>query len=145
MTARRSRRGLSWTAIPARDAASAPMSAASTAVRKNKYGAKRTSCHAGHSHASRKEAGRCNELHLLQKSGHISELQVEPLFLFTIDGRQIKHPNGRRVGYKPDFAYRENGRKVAEDVKSRATMTEAATLRIAIFRALYPDVDLRIV
>lgn len=110
----------------------------------NKYYAKRTMCHAGHTHASRREAARCDELHLLQKAGEISDLEIEPQFWFVIDGRQVKHPNGRRVGFRPDFIYVENGQWCAEDVKSPATITEAAVLRFALFRHLFPTYELRI-
>ena len=73
-------------------------------------------------------------------------LQVEPQHYFvTADGREVKHQNGRRAGYKPDFSYVENGVKVCEDVKSVATMTEAATLRMTFFRHFHPDIDLRII
>jgi hypothetical protein len=65
---------------------------------------------------------------LLLRSGLIKSLQIEPQFWFQINGQQVKHPNGRRVGYKPDFGYTEKGRQVVEDVKSSATMTEAAVL-----------------
>lgn len=110
---------------------------------RHKYFAKRTPCQHGHQHPSAKEAKRCNDLHLALRSGLIAELQVEPFFPFVIAGQEAKHPNGRRIGYKPDFAYREGGRQIAEDVKSPATMTEAATLRMALFRHLYPQIELR--
>lgn len=110
-----------------------------------KYHAEPTTCIHGHRHASKREAARCVELHLLQQAGEIAGLQVEPQYWFQIDGRQIKHENGRRVGYKPDFYYVEKGRQVVEDVKSKATMTEAAVLRMAVFRALYPTLNLRVV
>lgn len=114
-------------------------------MKQHKYRAIRTPCNQGHSHPSKREARRCDELHLLQRSGHISELHVEPPFLFVIDGRQVKFPNGRRAGYKPDFGYLESGQKVVEDVKSSATMTEAAALRLTLFRHLFPEIELRIV
>lgn len=113
--------------------------------RANKFGAKRSHCSAGHEHSSMKEARRCNDLRILQLAGEISDLEVEPQFWFVINGRQVKHENGRRAGYKPDFAYTaRNGAMVAEDVKGgNATRTEAHVLRIAIFRALFPAIELR--
>jgi hypothetical protein len=111
----------------------------------NKFGAKRSYCSAGHEHASKREATRCNELRILERAGEIAALEIEPQFYFAIDGRQVKHQNGRRAGYKPDFAYRlPDGRHVIEDVKGgNATRTEAHVLRIAIFRALFPAIELR--
>lgn len=108
----------------------------------NKFGAKQARCHAGHSHASRAEARRCDQLHLLERAGAIRDLRQQPQFWFTIDGRQVKHENGRRVGYRADFDYFEGDRHVVEDVKG-AYRDDAWTLRKAIFRALFPDVDLR--
>lgn len=110
-----------------------------------KYFARKTACNHGHMHASKREAARCGELHLLLRAGEIADLQIEPQFWFTIDGAVVKHTNGRRAGYKPDFAYSEGDQKVVEDVKSAPTMTEAATLRIALFRALHPEIDMRVI
>jgi hypothetical protein len=109
--------------------------------RGNKYHAKTAACSHGHTHDSRKEARRCDELHLLQRGGVISDLRVQVQFWFTIDGRQVKHENGRRVGIKLDFGYVENGANVVEDTKG--VKTEAYVLRAAIFRALFPTIALR--
>ncbi len=111
----------------------------------NKYGATRSACQHGHTHASKREAKRCADLHLLLRAGAITGLVVEPQYWFAINGEVIKHGNGRRVGFKPDFAYMENGQVVAEDVKSGPTMTEAAVLRMTMFRALFPNIELRVV
>jgi len=112
--------------------------------RGNKFGAQITPCGLGHRHASKKEARRCGELHLLQRAGKISDLIVEPQFWFEINGIVVKHPNGRRAGFKPDFSYRAPGATICEDCKGgTATRTEAYALRIAIFRALYPHIELR--
>lgn len=113
----------------------------------SKYRAVRTPCNQGHKHASKREAARCDELHLLQRAGEIINLSVEHQFWFVIDGKQVKHPNGRRVGYKTDFAYTipKGLRDVAEDVKSSATMTEAARLRLTLFQHLFPEIELRVV
>ena len=112
---------------------------------RNKFGAKRAPCQQGHSHASKREAARCAELYLLQRSGQISGLVVEPQYWFEINGSVVKHGNGRRAGYKPDFGYIENGKLVVEDVKGGPTNTEAATLRMTLFRHLFPEIELRVV
>ena len=109
--------------------------------RGNKYSAEVARCRYGHSHASRREAQRCVQLHHLQEQGSISNLSIEPQFWFVIEGRQVKHPNGRRVGYKADFRYRENGIIVVEEVKG--VEVRDWPLRRAIFRALFPDIKLR--
>lgn len=110
----------------------------------NKYGAKKSHCSAGHEHDSRREAKRCNDLRILVMAGEITDLEIEPQYWFEINGAVIKHTNGRRVGYKPDFGYRErDGRSIVEDSKGFAARD--FPLRCAIFRALFPDIELRIV
>lgn len=111
----------------------------------NKYHAKKTECGNGHMHASIKEAKRCNDLHLLQRAGEISGLQVEPRFQFVVEGREVKMRNGQVARYTPDFTYVEKGVKVAEDVKSKATDTEAFAVRWAFARTLWPTIDWRLV
>ena len=107
-----------------------------------KYRAVKMQCAEGHTHDSKREAIRCNELHALQAAGEITELSVHPQFWFVINGRQLKHPNGRRVGYKSDFEYNENGIWVTEDVKpsSKLAISRDYPLRIAVFKALYPSI-----
>jgi hypothetical protein len=106
-----------------------------------KYRAVKSQCRAGHTHDSKREAIRCNELHDLQAAGAISDLIIHPQYWFVINGRQIKHGNGRRVGYRSDFEYVENGINVTEDVKG--VVVRDWPLRRAIFIALFPDHQLR--
>lgn len=106
-----------------------------------KYRAVKADCNAGHTHDSKREAIRCNELHLLQDAGKITDLTIHPQYWFLINGRQLKHPNGRRVGYKSDFEYNENGIWVAEDVKG--VIVRDWPLRRAVFIALFPHYHLR--
>lgn len=106
-----------------------------------KYRAVKAQCGAGHTHDSKREAIRCNELHILQAAGEITDLTIHPQYWFVINGRQLKHPNGRRVGYKSDFEYIENGMLVTEDVKG--VIVRDWPLRRAVFKALFPNHDLR--
>jgi len=106
-----------------------------------KYRAVKAQCGAGHTHDSKREAIRCNELHILQAAGEITDLTIHPQYWFVINGRQLKHPNGRRVGYKSDFEYVENGMLVTEDVKG--VVVRDWPLRRAVFKALFPNHDLR--
>jgi Protein of unknown function (DUF1064) len=108
----------------------------------NKYGAKKTTCVHGHKHDSRREAARCAELHLLQRAGHISALHIHPLYRFSINHVPIKMGNGGQASYTPDFYYIENGKMIVEDVKG--FIVRDFPLRAALFRALYPDVELRV-
>lgn len=116
--------------------------------RGNKFRAKRSRCHQGHSHASVAEARRCDTLNLLQRAGQIRALEQQPVFFFvTADGRRVMNDNGKPVKYTADFRYEErlkDGRwhSVTEDVKG-AYRDDAWRLRRAFFRSFYPEVDLR--
>jgi hypothetical protein len=106
-----------------------------------KYRAVKMQCGEGHTHDSKREATRCNELHALQAVGLISNLTVHPQYWFVINDKQLKHPNGRRVGYKSDFEYIENGVSITEDVKG--VIVRDWPLRRAVFIALFPHLYLR--
>ena len=107
-----------------------------------KYFAKKTACSNGHLHASRREANRCDQLHLLQRGREIEGLTIEPKFEFIIDGKPLKMGNGRTASYRPDFTYMERGKLVAEDVKGM--VVRDFPLRAALFKHLYPDWELRL-
>ncbi len=109
----------------------------------NKYFARKTDCAHGHTHASKREAGRCDTLHAMQAKGGIADLEIEPQFWFAIDGKQLKHGNGHRVGYKADFLYTDliTEERVVEDVKG--VSVRDWPLRKAIFTALNPHLVLR--
>lgn len=110
-----------------------------------KWKAKKAYCVNGHKHDSMSEAKRCDELHSLLAAGYIEDLLVFPQFWFVINGRQVKHDNGRRVGYKADFEYTDNGRQIVEDVKpgNKAADSRDWPIRKALFKALFPHHDLR--
>lgn len=111
-------------------------------ARFNKYRAKKTNCAQGHTHGSKKEALRCNELSEMQRRGEISKLEQQPQFWFAINGRPLKHANGHRVGYKADFRYVDaQGRVVVEEVKGFSVRDWP--LRRAVFLALFPDLIFR--
>ena len=87
----------------------------------NKYKARKHSCNSGHTHDSKKEAKRCDELNLLELAGEISRL--ESSVKFNLVPAQYGYIDGKRrciersVDYIADFVYYENGEKVVEDVK----------------------------
>lgn len=108
-----------------------------------KYFAKPTTCIHGHKHASKREAVRCVELHILQQAGEIADLEVEPTYHFSVNGTFLKMGNGQKAKYRPDFIYTEKGQEVAEDVKG--FIVRDFPLRAALFRACYPHIDLRVV
>jgi hypothetical protein len=89
-------------------------------MRKNKYNALKTTCKAGHLHDSRKEAHRCNELHLMWRAELITEPETQFVFellpKFTANGERV-----RPLTYRADFVYFEGNRMVIEDVKGTRT------------------------
>lgn len=109
----------------------------------SKYGAIKADCAHGHRHDSKREAKRCNDLHILERANKIMGLRVQHQFWFVIDGQQLKHKNGRRVGFKADFFYAELPflNDVAED--SKGFTVRDYPLRSALFRALFPMIELR--
>jgi hypothetical protein len=109
--------------------------------RGSKYGAEKSFCAQCHKHDSKREAARCDELHILWAAGVIADLVIQPQFWFIINGSQVKHDNGRRCGYRPDFSYTEGGQDCVEDVKGMVTAD--FTLRKAIFKALFPTIEFR--
>lgn len=111
-----------------------------------KYFAKKTACSNGHLHASKREAKRCDQLHLLQRAGEIEGLTIEPKFEFAISGKPLKMSNGRTASYRPDFTYVERGKLIAEDVKptSKLAISRDFPLRAALFRHLFPNWELRL-
>jgi hypothetical protein len=111
----------------------------------HKYGARKTTCAAGHEHPSKKEARHCDDLHLLQRAGEISELEVEPRYYFEVNGRTLTHEGGRRACFTPDFRYRRrDGRIVVDEVKAASKLARARDypLRKALFRACYPEIEM---
>lgn len=101
----------------------------------NKFSARKVTLD-GFEFASAAEAKRYGELKLLQRAGEIKALGVHPAYPLIINGT----PVGK---FTADFAYFEGGRKIVEDVKG--IVTEAASLRMRVFMALYPEHELRVI
>lgn len=82
----------------------------------SKYNATPKRCRKGLFHHSTLESRRCDELHLMEQGGLISELQAhpQPKFRLEIDGVHI-------TNYLSDFSYQRDGTLVVEDVKGCAT------------------------
>lgn len=108
--------------------------------------ARKTECALGHKHASAREAARCAELTMLFRDGKIDALAFEPRYEFNTDRGPIKMGNGATMRFTPDFSYLENGKLVVEDVKSKTGFVERdVPLRFALFRHLFPHIELRVV
>ena len=102
----------------------------------NKYSAIKTECEHGHTHDSKMEAKRCDELHVLQRAGRIERLEQQPVFNCSVDGRKI-------CDYRADFAYFTVGEtpsdcRIVEDVKGM--LTPVYRLKKKIVEAIHPGV-----
>ena len=99
-----------------------------------KYHSTKTNCNYGHLHDSKKEAGRCNELHMLESNGNIEKLQVQvsiklhPAFRFQ--GKAI-----RGISYVADFTYFDKDDKVfvVEDTKGFQTAVYKIKKKLLLF------------
>lgn len=69
---------------------------------------------------SKKEAARYNDLKMMEKSGVISDLVLQPSFVLQ-DGFYYKGKKERAIRYIADFSYMRDGKKYVEDVKGLKT------------------------
>lgn len=90
----------------------------------------------GIKYPSKAEANRHQQLKLMERARAIKALAYQPKYPLKVNGVTIGH-------YTPDFAFYDGGRQVCEDVKG--IITEAASLRMRLFMAIYPNIELRIV
>ena len=89
-------------------------------MRRNKYGNAKVMFQ-GIKFDSKRERDHYIILKDREKRGEISDLAIQvPIFLMGRDG-PIRTPTGRRMYYKADFVYRENGVAVVEDAKGFPT------------------------
>ena len=90
----------------------------------------------GIKYPSKAEANRHQQLKLMERARAIKALAYQPRYPLKV--------NGVTIGvYTADFTYFDGGRIVVEDVKG--IVTEAASLRMRLFMACYPQHELRIV
>ena len=110
---------------------------------KNKYNAKKVEIN-GIKFDSKREARRAEELWLLEKAGKISNLKLQPKFKIC---DAVKYKDHRKLParyYIADFEYIENGERVIEDVKSKATAKDKIyRLKRQLFLDRYGFLDFR--
>ena len=91
---------------------------------------------------SKAEALRYAELKLLEASGEITDLTLQPVFelqpaFIRADGERID-----AIRYVGDFAYMEGYTRVVEDTKGVVTAVFAIKRKMLLLR--YPDIDFRV-
>lgn len=80
----------------------------------SKYGSIKTVSADGITFDSKKEALRYGQLKLLQRAGQISGLELQKVYRLEVNDTLI-------CRYIADFAYKEGGKEIVEDVKSAFT------------------------
>ena len=106
---------------------------------KSKYGAKPMVVD-GIRFDSTKEAKRYRDLRLLEKAGHIRDLELQPRFPLEVVELWRLHGKVKNCGYyTADFRYvdAETAATVIEDVKSGPTKTAAYRLRKRLVEAIH--------
>lgn len=107
-----------------------------------KYGNKKTT-YQGYTFDSLAECARYRELELLAAAGVIKRLEVHPKFTLLPSFKDGSGKRHRAVTYSADFAYWEDGRRIAEDVKG--AVTEAFKIKAKLFAYKFRTTELRIV
>jgi Protein of unknown function (DUF1064) len=129
--------GTSWRAL----ATSRSDGATSAPKPPNKY-ANKPEWVDGNRFDSQAEADEYRELRIQERAGLIADLELQPRFLFEINGRPVKirsekMPNGRQASYRADFRYLDvaTGEKIVVDVKGKDT--SESRLRRALVEAQF--------
>lgn len=86
---------------------------------------------------SAKEAKRAAELKLLEKAGHITDLQEQVTILLQ-ERFQCNGKWERAIAYIADFVYFKDGQKIVEDVKGFKTDVYKIKRKMLLFN--YPDI-----
>ena len=92
---------------------------------------------------SKAEAERYQELTIMEKTGIISDLVLQPVFClqesFKKNGKHY-----RAISYVADFQYKDSdGIKVVEDIKGMTT--KVFLLKRKLFEAKYPELELNVI
>jgi hypothetical protein len=99
---------------------------------RNKYNARKVTID-GITFDSKAEAGRYQELKLLERAGEIEDLEVHPKFRL-LDGCDWNGKHYRATNYYGDFSYyeHESGKIVIEDVKGVQTAVFRLKLKMLV-------------
>lgn len=88
------------------------------------------------------EANRYQELKLLQRVKHISNLRLQVPFLLQ-EGFKKNGKTHRKIEYIADFVYEENGQTIVEDTKGMKT--ETFKIKQKLFEYKYPELSIKII
>lgn len=81
--------------------------------------------------ASKRELNRYLQLRMQEKAGVVRAIELQPAFTLTVNGQVV-------CKYVADFAYTNvmTGKRVIEDVKSKATRTPVYILKAKLLKAI---------
>ena len=87
---------------------------------------------------SKAEAKRYGQLKILEKSGDISQLELQPVYKIVINGAPVRFAGSNRpMKYVADFRYRtKSGETETEDVKG--VLTAVYKMKKALVEHIYP-------
>jgi len=88
----------------------------------------------GYTFDSLKEAGRYQELKLLQKSGEVLKFEVHPSIELQPGFKDHNGIKFRGIHYEPDFVVYYNGRTEVEDVKGMRTDVYKLKKKMLLFK-----------
>ena len=84
-------------------------------------------------HDSRAEAGYCNQLNVLEKSGEIKSYEIQKTFRLDVNGKHI-------CNHRVDFLVtNKNGEVMVEEFKGFGT--EVWRIKKKLFEACYPGIE----
>ncbi len=108
--------------------------------KQNKYRNKKTQRIIGkdvYKFDSLKEARHFDKLYLLAKQGKISDLTLQPSY-DLIPKQTWNNKTLRKITYKADFRYIQNGKTYVVDVKGM--LTDVYKIKMRLFLLINPDV-----
>jgi hypothetical protein len=86
--------------------------------------------------ASKAEHARYCQLKLLERAKHIEALELQPTYALGVNGFHV-------CKYIADFRYREDGKLIVEDVKSKATLTPECKIKLKLMKGCH-GIDVRL-
>lgn len=95
----------------------------------------------GYKFDSKAEGRRYKELKILEKTGIIKNLELQPRYLLQNSFKKGKKTH-RKIEYVADFRYIEKGKIVVEDVKGKET--DVFKIKRKLFEYKYPDIIFKI-
>ena len=104
---------------------------------RNKYHAKRTSCHNKHNHASKLESNYCDALSVLVKTGGIKSYEIQKKFDLIVNGIKI-------CSHYVDFWVEHKGGEF-ECHEAEGAETSTWKLKYKLFKAIFPEIKYIIV